>query len=508
MTAPITPAPQIPANSAAVNGLVEDLAPFYDDGAAGLQRLVSRIPLLLDVDRAYIARLSPDLVRFTVTQTSKGDWPDLLGYTQSAARLPAFARGALKTGIQAHIDDTLTFPFTPQQRKMLWYGGQRSTIFTPIRSGSDWVGALVLDMMRQQRVWDYLVLEACRSLAGAIGARIALARLGDHLVSDERDPIHDMQRLNVLANIAHLLESSNDPADTTAQIVEALSTLHWVRSARLAPPDDQSALAREAQAGETLVVRTSEGTTYAGLALTNEGERFGAIELELVETRLSDVEEQFLRTVQTYAGSAYMSALRRARPRNETLFDSLTGLLNFRSINEMLVDAVHASKSSGRPVSTWLLDIDRLEGINSDHGYAIGDDVVSYVGHTLQTVIATRGSVGRVGGGLFMAMFPGLEHDEASVQARMMVERVTKNVPPHLPQITLSVGVSSFPLDAGSQDDLVRFARLALYMAKDAGTNRVVTSDPRNPRWVSDARASFIRIVSTHQMPLAMQERR
>jgi diguanylate cyclase (GGDEF)-like protein len=505
----VQPAPQLPSNSAAVTNLIENLAPFYDDGAAGLQRLVSRIPLLLDVDRAYVARLSPDGVRFTVTQTSKGDWPDLLGYTQSAARLPAFARGAMKGGVQATIDDALTFPFTPQQRKMLWYGGLRGTVLTPIRSNGVVIGALIIDVLRAQKVWDFLSLEACRSLAAAIGARLALAKLGDHLVSDEHDPLYDMQRMNVLANVARLLDTSNDPTETSAQVVEELGTLHWVASARLAPNDDESEVVQGAQASETLVVSVFEDdTTHVGLALMNEGERFGGIDLVLTAPALSDVEEQFLRTVQTFASSAYVSALRRARPRNEALYDSLTGLLNFRSINEHLIDAVHASKSSGRPVSAWLLDIDRLDGINRDHGFAIGDDVVSYVGHTLQTVVSTRGSVGRVGGGLYLAIFPGMDSDEAAVQARMMVERVTKNVPPHLPQIALGIGVSSFPQDATGHDDLVRFARLALYVAKGLGKNRAVAADPKNDRWMSDARNAFVRAVTEQQMPASLHERR
>jgi predicted signal transduction protein with EAL and GGDEF domain len=94
------------------------------------------------------------------------------------------------------------------------------------------------------------------------------------------------------------------------------------------------------------------------------------------------------------------------------------------------------------------------------------------------------------------------------VQARMMLERVTKNVPPHLPQIALSIGASSYPADAAGHDDLVRFTRLALYVAKGQGKNRVVAADPRNPRWVSDARAAFVRAVTEQQMPAALQERR
>jgi predicted signal transduction protein with EAL and GGDEF domain len=77
-----------------------------------------------------------------------------------------------------------------------------------------------------------------------------------------------------------------------------------------------------------------------------------------------------------------------------------------------------------------------------------------------------------------------------------------------LPQIALSIGVSAYPLDASNQDDLVRFARLALYMAKGGGHNRVVTADPKNARWVSDARAAFVRSVTEAQMPVSLQERR
>ena len=95
----INPTPILPSYSSTVASLIEDLSAFFDDGSAGMQRLVSRIPLLLGADRAYIGRISPDGVRFAVTQASGGDWPDLLGYTQSVARLPAFARGSLKSGV-------------------------------------------------------------------------------------------------------------------------------------------------------------------------------------------------------------------------------------------------------------------------------------------------------------------------------------------------------------------------------------------------------------------------
>jgi len=62
-----------------------------------------------------------------------------------------------------------------------------------------------------------------QGLAAAIGRASRSAKLGDHLVSDDRDPIHDMERLNVMANVARLLDSSSDPGAMSAEIVEALA---------------------------------------------------------------------------------------------------------------------------------------------------------------------------------------------------------------------------------------------------------------------------------------------
>lgn len=503
----INPVPLVPSYSHLVATLVEDLAVFFDDGGGGLQRMVCRLPMLLDADRAYIGRISPDGTRFSVTQASSGDWPDLLGYTQSIARLPAFARGSLKSGVQGTITDADLFPFTPQQRKMICYAGLGATIVTPIPCGGGFVGALVVDMMKTTRAWEPAVLGQCRLLAEAVGARIALARMGDHLESTDHDPIHDMLRLNVLANIARALEKSTDPVATSNEIVELLSALHWVKSARLADARDPSDIVRSALAAEALVVRVEDDATMVGIPLIHEGERFGAYELGLVGRSLTDVEEQFLRAVQTFAGSAYASARRRARPRDETLIDALTGLLGYRSINEVLADAVHAAKSSGRPVSVWLVDIEGLDEINRTHGYAVGDDVVGYVGHTLGAAVTGRGTAGRIGGGVFLVVFAGMELEEASVGARMMVERIIKNAPGHLPEIATTIGVSAFPSQGSNHDDLSRMARMALYWAKNAGRNRVATSDAADPNWLRDAHASFVRIVSMQQLPTSMQQR-
>jgi diguanylate cyclase (GGDEF)-like protein len=505
----ITPVPLIPSNSAVVRELVDDLSGFYDDGSAALQHMVARLPLLLEVSRAYLARISPDQARFTVTQASTGDLTgDLLGYTQSVARLPAYVRGALRTGVQGAIQDAKTFPFTPQQRRMIWYEGIGASVVTPVPSAGAIVGALVVDTT-ESRKWDSATLEALRSLAEAIGARFALSRLGDHLATTEDEPTVETMRLNVLANIGRYLESADDPGETSLKIVALLGELPIVETARLLPADDPSGRPKEALANERLLVRSLHGETFAVLPLLLEGERFGAIEVVLARGRtLTAADEQFLRTVAVFASGTYARALRRQRPRLESLNDGITGLPNFRSVNESLIEGVHVAKSGNRPLAIWLLDIEALDEINRNHGYAVGDDCVGFVGHTLASAIAPRGMAGRVRGGSFMCVFPGTTAEEATVAARIFIERVQKRTPGHLPPIPLTIGVAAFPAHAASADELVRYARLALFVAKRDGRDRVVSARAGDELWVRDARAAFVKIVSEQEVPTASRGRK
>jgi len=255
-------------------------------------------------------------------------------------------------------------------------------------------------------------------------------------------------------------------------------------------------------------VRRTQGETTVVLPLLLEGERFGAIEVLLAHGDLRDNgAEQFLRTVAVFASQAFASALRRQKPRNEALSDPVTGLPNFRAVNESLVEGVHAARSSGRPLAVWLLDIEGLVEINRSSGYAVGDDCVGFVGHTLAASIAPRGLVGRVRGGSFMCVFPGTTAEEAAVAARILVERVEKRSPGHLPPIALTIGVAAYPAHAASADELARYARLALFAAKREGRNHVVTARAGDELWVRDARAAFIRIVTEQEVPAASRGR-
>jgi hypothetical protein len=86
----------------------------------------------------------------------------------------------------------------------------------------------------------------------------------------------------------------------------------------------------------------------------------------------------------------------------------------------------------------------------------------------------------------------------------MTVERIVKNAPNHLPPLTLTVGAAVYPDQATGYDDLVRSARLALYVAKGRGVNTVEVSRVKDDAWMRDARAAFVRISTEQLMPAAL----
>lgn len=494
----------------AANDALSELSGDRDDGTSALQSLVGKLPKLFEADRAYLGRLSEDGIRFTITQVAAGlGTAELLGYTQSVARLPAFFRGALKSGLQVQIDDAERFPFTPQQRKMLLYEGIGGSVVTPLMQSGLPLGALVVDRMGKPQEWESRILSELRTMADAAAERIRRGEDGSHLYSTADAPSPEAPLLNALAAIARILAGSSDAADATAKVVRIIGDLALTKSVRHLDAEHAAGIVKESLAQEKVVaVRDEIGNFTVGVPLILDGERFGGFEIALSQSRLTAQEDQFLRAVGVFASGAFSNALRRQRPRNESLGDAVTGLLNYRSINEILVEGVHQARMSGRKLTIWMIDIEELDQINRQHGYAVGDDCVSFVGHAVAQAAQPRGTGGRIRGGSYLCVLPNTDTEEALGAGQTFIDRVTKRGPTHLPKISLSMGVATFPTHAGSYDELLRFARLALYASKRDGRNRVTAPRAGDEGWLRDARAAFVKIMTEQDLPPTDRPRR
>lgn len=152
--------------------------------------------------------------------------------------------------------------------------------------------------------------------------------------------------------------------------------------------------------------------------------------------------------------------------------DPLTGLLNRRALLEPV---------EGRPAEVMALviaDIDRFKSVNDTHGHLAGDEVIKMVGQAMQAGLGTFGRVGRIGGEEFALVSSSIATDKLMAGLWDFCERIEATpivVGSASVKVTISIGVASRK-NGQDFDALFAEADRALYLAKAAGRNRVVSA--------------------------------
>ena len=177
--------------------------------------------------------------------------------------------------------------------------------------------------------------------------------------------------------------------------------------------------------------------------------------------------------------SVVLQRLYRELERRST-YDGLTGALNRATFDERLAGECKSADRHERPVSLLMVDIDLFKQVNDGYGHQTGDQVLQSLVRLLNESVRPGDVVARYGGEEFAIIFP--ETDEAGAMA--MAERVRKNIEAHsfvsaaggTFNLTVSIGCASRLTGATTPDDFVEASDTALYRAKKAGRNRVVSA--------------------------------
>jgi diguanylate cyclase (GGDEF)-like protein len=110
--------------------------------------------------------------------------------------------------------------------------------------------------------------------------------------------------------------------------------------------------------------------------------------------------------------------------------------------------------------------------VNKDHGLAVGDDVLRAFGRILRERSRTADIVARYGGEEFVLILPETDRVHSGILAERIRETIAGHRFPHR-QITVSIGISTFPGDGMAAGDLIGAADRALFQAKEGGRNVV-----------------------------------
>jgi len=157
--------------------------------------------------------------------------------------------------------------------------------------------------------------------------------------------------------------------------------------------------------------------------------------------------------------------------------DDLTGLPNRRSGYECLERQLSLADRKGMELSICLFDVDHFKTINDTWGHLAGDRVLRDFAELVRDRVRKSDVVCRWGGEEFLMLLPDTGGKDALTLANDLRRQVETVVGwDYGLKITVSGGVSSFPKDARTIEGLVKRADAALYRAKAAGRNQVLSA--------------------------------
>lgn len=153
--------------------------------------------------------------------------------------------------------------------------------------------------------------------------------------------------------------------------------------------------------------------------------------------------------------------------------DGLTGLMNRRRFEEQVEVALWDAHVAGTGLAVLFLDLDRFKAVNDELGHAAGDEVLQVVAARLRDRVRRTDLLARLGGDEFLVALCGLDAETAEQEARRVAAGLVDCVrePVEVRGVSVSVGVSigisTYPRDAGDFGRLVHVADLRMYEIKD-----------------------------------------
>ncbi|MDP9021391.1 MAG: diguanylate cyclase [Actinomycetota bacterium] len=172
-----------------------------------------------------------------------------------------------------------------------------------------------------------------------------------------------------------------------------------------------------------------------------------------------------------------------------SITDGLTGLWNLRYFRQRAEEEVERAARFGHDLAMIILDIDHFKAVNDRYGHPVGDTVLIEVAQRVSAQVREVDTVARYGGEEFVLVLPETDLQGAARTAERIRQAVGASpVETEVGDlwVTVSLGVVGTRGSERSVDELLRAADQAMYAAKQAGRDRVVTADEVPPRVASE----------------------
>ena len=396
------------------------------------------------------------------------------------------------------------------RKKLQSYSTPHALLYVPLRwsSGSDEtaLGVLRFERVQSRKPFGVAEREFARLLAAELAQNLYRTR-----VAQARQ--RQLTRLEALTDLAAVFASSLRVEDGLKLILQGIvqhfdldrarlylvdrekenlrgelsvdvrGGVHPLKEETILLDDENHRFARilRGDSPDAMMKHYEERVFHVPLAV--QGQKIGLLVVDNLVSQESVAGED-IGLLRSFAGQIAL-AVDNARLFDEvqalSLYDSLTGLPVRRYFNQRFQEELYRVERSREPLSIAMIDIDFFKSINDSYGHQIGDEALKKLGAVIIKRLRKIDFPARFGGDEVLILLPQTDaEDAAKIMGRLLNDIREIRIPVPFARegevrLTASIGISTYPEDGRTGDDLVARADEALYWVKSKGRDAVAT---------------------------------
>lgn len=222
----------------------------------------------------------------------------------------------------------------------------------------------------------------------------------------------------------------------------------------------------------------SNAKYWLGVPLGSQKGTIGALVVQSYtgSIRYTEKDKELLKFVSTQIAATIERKQMYARLEHLAQYDQLTGLSNRELLQDRLRAALAKARRDQNRLCLLYLDLDKFKQVNDSLGHAAGDELLQIAAQRLKASVRESDTVSRIGGDEFVILFESISSpDDALTLAGKIRAALSRpfRLENQILDVSPSIGVALYPQHGSDENELLKHADQAMYLAKSAGGNRI-----------------------------------